>query len=178
MYKLLSFLVLATMLLFLSCQTAPEAVPPPAPEPGPTQTTEAPRPATPAPQTNVPAQAPVSLVNGLDMTGAQRYVVLDGDTLNDITRRFYGQLTGVGVAGTNNGFYYPILMMASPEANIADPDLIFPNMSLNIPDLRRNLANPASREAIRNFLRQVADIYDRKDIPVESEGLRRLANSL
>ena len=176
----MSFLVLATLLLFLSCQTAPVAAPQPspasAPGPGPAQAAETPRQTTPAPQTT--GQASVSLVNGLDLTGAQRYIVVDGDTLNEITRRFYGHLTDVGMAGRSNGFFYPILMLASPEANIADPDLIFPNMSLNIPDLRRNLANPTSREAIRNSLRQTAGIYDRKGIPEESEGLLRLANSL
>ena len=37
--------------------------------------------------------------SALDMTGAQEYIVQRGDTLSEITRRFYGNLTNVGSAG-------------------------------------------------------------------------------
>ena len=186
---LLTFVV---VLIFLSCgstptvgtgtgtSTAPATTPAPAPAPTP-----APAPApviTPTPPPPPPVQpASVSgqnFVNGIDLTGARRYTVEDGDSLNQIARRFYGGLTGVGLAGTNNGFYYPVLILASPQNNITDPDFILPGMELNIPDLSRNLANSSSREAIRNYLRQVANIYNRKGIEIEEEGLLRLANSL
>lgn len=113
----------------------------------------------------------------LDLTGAQQYTVVRRDTLSQIARRFYGNLTNVGIAGERNGFFFPIIMMAS-GSNIVDPDLIRPGMRLTIPDLRRNLDNPSSRDAIRNSLLQVAEIYSKKNRPVEVEGLRRLANSL
>ena len=184
MQKLMFFLALTTMLCFLSCQTAPQTAPPP-PEPEPeeevAQVEEVESGSEPiqARETIVVEQVPIMImVNNLDISEAQRYTVVIGDTLSQITRRFYGHLTDVGLAGSSNGFYYPILILASPESNIVDPDLIFPDTDLNIQDLRRNLANPVSREAIRDFLRQAADIYYRKGILEERDGLLRLANSL
>jgi hypothetical protein len=113
----------------------------------------------------------------LDMTGAQDYTVVKGDTLSQITRKYYGNLTSVGEAGDHNGFYFPVIMLAS-DSHIADPDLIEPNMKLKIVDLKRNLDNPSSRKAIKDCLNEVAVVYNKKDKPAEEAGLKKLANSL
>ena len=114
----------------------------------------------------------------LDMTGAQDYVVVRGDSLSQIARRFYGNLTDVGQAGASNGFYFPVIMLASEDSHIVDPDLIEPGLILKIPDLTRNLANAGARRAIKDCLIDVAYVYNRKNRPAEEEGLRRLADSL
>ena len=113
----------------------------------------------------------------LDFTGAQEYVVVRGDTLSEITRRFYGNLTNVGDAGSNNGFYFPVIMMAS-DSHIVDPDFIEPGMRLTIIDLRRNLDNPVARQAIKEALIDVSHVYERRGRTAEQDGLRRLAYSL
>ena len=111
------------------------------------------------------------------MSGASDYTVLPGDFLSEITRRFYENLTNVGQAGTRNGFYYPLLMHAS-DGQITDPDLIFPDMKLKIPDLVKNLANPDSRRTIKTLLAQAAILYRSKSLPDEAEGLQKLADWL
>ena len=113
----------------------------------------------------------------LDMTGAQSYTVVSGDSLVRITHRFYGTLTDVGEAGPQNGFYFPIIMLAS-DSNIVDPDLIEPGMVLKIPDLKRNLANSGAHKAIKDCLNDVAYVYNRKGNTASEEGLKRLASSL
>jgi hypothetical protein len=113
----------------------------------------------------------------LDLTGARNYTVVRGDTLSGIARNFYGSLTGVGDAGPQNGFYFPVIMMAS-GGNIVDPDLIEPGMQLRIPDLKRNLDNPGARRAIKDALNDVAYVYSRKNSRSVEQGLRKLANSL
>jgi len=113
----------------------------------------------------------------LDMTGAQDYTVAKGDTLSQITRKYYGSLTDVGDAGANNGFYFPVIMMAS-NAKIVDPDLIEPGMNLKVPDLKKNLANASARKAIKDCLIDVAYVYNKKGQTATEEGLKKLANSL
>lgn len=113
----------------------------------------------------------------LDMTGAQEYTVQSGDTLSGIARRYYGSLTNVGNAGASNGFYFPIIMMASNHT-IVDPDLIEPGMKLRIPDLTRNLANAQSRKGIKECIGDVAHIYNRRGRTSDEQGLTTLANSL
>jgi hypothetical protein len=113
----------------------------------------------------------------LDMTGAQDYTVVSGDTLTAITRKYYGSLSDVGSAGPSNGFYFPVIMLASGHS-IVDPDLIEPGMKLMIPDLKRNLANSTSRKAIKDCLNDVAYVYNRKGNSSTEEGLKTLANSL
>jgi len=113
----------------------------------------------------------------LDMTGAQDYTVVKGDTLSQITRKYYGSLTDVGDSGPNNGFYFPVIMMAS-DSKIVDPDLIEPGMNLKVPDLKLNLANPAARKAIKDCLNDVAYVYNKKGVAVTEDGLKKLANSL
>ena len=111
------------------------------------------------------------------MSGAAEYTIIPGDFLSEITRTFYGNLTDVGPAGRRNGFYFPVLMLAS-EGQITDPDLIFAGEKLRIPDLIKNLANPDSRRTIKNILSQVAILYRNKYLPDEADGLQRLADSL
>jgi len=113
----------------------------------------------------------------LSMENSQSYTVVAGDTLSQITRRFYGNQTNVGEAGAQNGFYFPVIMMAS-DSHIVDPDFIEPGMVLTIPDLRINLNNPTARKAIKDALLDVAHVYERKDRKAEEEGLVRLSNSL
>ena len=113
----------------------------------------------------------------LDMTGAQNYTVVRGDSLSQITRQHYGSLTGVGDSGPNNGFYFPVIMLAS-DSHIVDPDLIEPGMSLKIVDLKRNLDNPVSRKAIKDCLNDVAYVYNKKGVAATEDGLRKLAASL
>jgi LysM repeat protein len=113
----------------------------------------------------------------LIMDGAQDYTVAAGDTLTAITRKHYGPLTEVGEAGPNNGFYFPVIMMAA-DSEIVDPDKIEPGMKLKIVDLKKNLANPVSRAAIKDCLKDVAYVYNKKGSAVTEEGLTKLANSL
>ena len=114
----------------------------------------------------------------LDMTGAQEYIVQRGDTLSEITRTFYGNVENVGIAGLRNGFYFPLLMLASRHATIVDPDQIEPGMRLVVPDLAKNIANAGSRQAIKEFLTDVAYVYNRKNDPITESGLLALARSL
>ena len=113
----------------------------------------------------------------LDMSGAQDYTVVRGDTLSQITRNYYGTLTGVGDSGPNNGFYFPVIMMAS-ESKIVDPDLIEPGMKMKIVDLKKNLDNPSARKAIKDCLNDVAYVYNKKGNTATEDGLKKLANSL
>ncbi|MDR1058644.1 MAG: LysM peptidoglycan-binding domain-containing protein [Treponema sp.] len=113
----------------------------------------------------------------LIMDGAQDYTVAAGDSLSAITRKYYGPLTDVGAAGPNNGFYFPVIMMTA-DSEIVDPDKIEPGMKLKIVDLKKNLADPVSRAAIRNCLNDVAYVYNKKGAAVTEEGLKKLADSL
>jgi hypothetical protein len=116
--------------------------------------------------------------SSLDMYGCQEYTVVWGDTLSKITRRYYGKLADIGEAGYKNGFYFPILMMASPDSRIVDPDLIIPGVKLKIIDLERNLANPAAHKAIKDSIKEIAYIYQAKNKPAEETGLIKLSDSL
>jgi hypothetical protein len=112
----------------------------------------------------------------LIMDGAQEYTVVSGNSLSGITRNHYRSLTGVGEAGPNNGFYFPVIMMAS-DTEIVDPYKIEPGMKLKIVDLKKNLDNPESRAAIKDCLNDVAYVYNKKGSAVTEEGLKKLANS-
>ena len=195
MKKIFICLVITATFIFMSCQSAPA----PASSSGQASTQPSTSTTTPAQTTQTPAVTSRPQINGnvtqekvnealgqiysnyrgkLDMAGASEYVVVRGDTLSQITRRFYGTLTDVGLAGTTNGFYFPILMISSPECEIVDPDLIEIGMVLRIPDLKKNLANSTARQAIIECLTDVAYIYNKKGKPDEEEGLLILANSL
>ena len=185
MKKLFVFLVIVSAFVAFSCASAP----PPASS---SARTSSPAPAATPASTPAPAPAPAaetpsrpaggatqgSNSTNLDLSDAQDYTVVRGDTLSQITRRYYGRLTDVGAAGTTNGFYFPVLMLASTESDIVDPDLIEIGMKLKVPDLKKNLASPISRRAIIDCLKEAANIYRRKGKPDEEQGLLRLANSL
>jgi LysM repeat protein len=181
MKKYFFCLFVLPVLFCLSCATAPDTPAPAAQSGAAQQPAATPPPSTAATPAATPASPSAPLVlassTGLDMSGAANYTVVFGDFLSEITRTFYGNFTDVGPAGKRNGFYFPLLMLAS-EGQINDPDLIFPGMILKIPDLRRNLANPDSRRAIKNILAQTAILYGNKRLQDEAEGLRRLADSL
>jgi hypothetical protein len=114
----------------------------------------------------------------LDMSGSRDYTVVRGDTLSEITRRYYGNLPNVGEAGFHNGFYFPVIMLASPDSHIVDPDLIYPGLTLKIIDLQRNLDNPESHQAIKDSLEDIAHVYHAKNKLAEEAGLIKLSNSL
>jgi hypothetical protein len=113
----------------------------------------------------------------LILDGAQDYAVVSGDTLSAITRKYYGSLTDVGTAGPTNGFYFPVIMMAA-DSEIVDPDKIEPGMKLKVVDLKKNLANPGARAAIKSCLNDVAYVYNKKGDAATEDGLKKLAASL
>jgi len=160
------------LVLFLSffvlyaCTTAPSA---PVSEPASTQEpAAAPAPAAtppPSPSQEPPktAAAP-SRTTDLVLDGADAYTVVRGDTLSEISRRKY-----------QNGFYYPLIMMASNNI-IEDQDLIEPGMVLTIPKIQINLNDAKARQSMKKFFLEIADITERKR-PSDAAGLRSLANS-
>jgi len=105
---------------------------------------------------------------GLDYTGAGAYTVKKGDTLSEISKHAY-----------NDGFYYPIIMLAS-RGVVINPDKILPGMELTLPDLERNKANPTSRKAMKNCLNGFATIEKNKENPNKGliEGFRKRADEL
>ena len=102
----------------------------------------------------------------LILDGATTYTVARGDTLSAISRAQY-----------NNGFYFPVIMMASSDI-VLDPDKIEPGMVLTVPDLQKNLNDARAKTNIKNFLMDIAKIEDDRDRPRDAEGLRNLANTL
>jgi hypothetical protein len=102
----------------------------------------------------------------LILAGAKSYNVVRGDTLTAISRREY-----------NNGFYFPLIMLASSDV-VLDPDKIEPGMKLTVPDLQRNLNDAKAKGRIKSFLNEVADIEVRRNRPQDADGLRKLADSL
>ena len=105
---------------------------------------------------------------GLDFTGAGTYTVKKGDTLSDISKHAY-----------NDGFYYPIIMLAS-RGVVINPDKIQPGMELTIPDLERNKANPTSRKSMKNCLNGFASIEKTKPNPNQDliDGFKKRASEL
>jgi hypothetical protein len=104
--------------------------------------------------------------NDLILDGAQSRTVVKGETLSEISRNVY-----------NNGFYFPLIMLASRDV-VVDPDKIEPGMKLTIPDLQKNLNDPKARASIKSFLLEIAVIEDKRKRPEDAKGLRQLSNSL
>ncbi|MDR2433881.1 MAG: hypothetical protein LBD47_04870 [Treponema sp.] len=106
------------------------------------------------------------------LEGAQTHLVVWGDSLAKLARTYYGR---------GNGYYFPLIMLASRDV-VSSPDEIIPETRLTIPDLQRNLDNPVSRRRLKEYINEVADMYDRNsgnswDIETR-DGLRSLASSL
>jgi hypothetical protein len=104
----------------------------------------------------------------LILEGAKTYTVVKGDTLSAITRSNYGG---------SNGYYFPLIMLASSDV-VLDPDLIEPGMGLTIPDLQKNLNDAAARGHLKNFLNEIAVVYEKKGREEVKERLKVLAASL
>jgi nucleoid-associated protein YgaU len=108
------------------------------------------------------------------LDGAKKYTVKSGDTLSKITIANYG-------SANDYGYFFPLIMMASPEAGVGDPELIEPGMVLTIPDLQKNLDNAEARAAIKAFLLDIAKIYgniNKAHSALTQENLTALSNSL
>jgi len=107
-------------------------------------------------------------VTGLDYTGAVKYTVKKGDTLSNISRNVY-----------NDGFYYPVIMLAS-RGVVINPDKIEPGMELTIPNLEINIANANCRKSIKNCLNGLADIERIKPGAMKDliDGLKKRADAL
>ena len=106
--------------------------------------------------------------SSLILDGAKDYTVVSGDTLSAITQKNYGD---------QNTYYFPVIMLASND-EVKDPDLIRPGMKLVIPDLQKNLNNPGSRAKMKDYLKEIATVYNRKGNPTVEKNLIDLSNSL
>jgi hypothetical protein len=95
----------------------------------------------------------------LILDDAQSYTVVSGDYLAAITRKFYS---------SGNGYFFPLIMLASSEM-VLDPELIEPGMVLTIPNLQRNLDDPTARAYLKEFLRDIADVYEQKTAAITDE---------
>lgn len=106
--------------------------------------------------------------SSLILEGAQSYTVVAGDTLSDITAKFYGE---------GKGNYFPVIMLASNEV-VLDPNLIEPGMTLTIPDLQKNINNANTRAKMKSYFKDVADIYQRRGNAGMETKLLEIAASL
>jgi hypothetical protein len=104
----------------------------------------------------------------LILDGASTYTVVKGDTLSQIATAKYGK---------GNGIYFPLIMLASSEV-VLDPDLIEPGMKLTVPVLTKNLEDAAAKAHVKNFLNEIAKIYDTKERDKDAEALRAKAKEL
>jgi LysM repeat protein len=147
--------------MFFACGSLPSSSDP-ASASSPTATAS-----TPASSSQQPSNAAASSSRTTDLIldGSEAYTVVRGDTLSKISQSKY-----------RNGFYYPLIMMASNNI-VKDQDLIRPGMVLTIPRLQVNLDDPRARESMKRFFIEIANITERKR-PNDAAGLRRLANSL
>jgi hypothetical protein len=171
MKKSVILLVVLSLAVFvISCATEP------APAPAPVSEQPAPPPPAPAPEQPPPPppEEPAfetvyeQHTDDLILEGAKSYSVVNTDTLSKITRANYG---------SDNGYFFPIIMLAS-RGTVTDPDLIEPGMSLTVPDLQRNLNDPGARRKIKEFLNEIADVYNRKGKAETRDRLRALSSSL
>jgi hypothetical protein len=167
MKKIFVLMLIPVLLVIFSCATTEPAPPPPAPAAQPAPPPPPPPPPAPAP---APAAEEVyeTYSNDLILEGAKPYTVARTDTLSKITRAHYGG---------RNGYFFPIIMLASRET-VTDPDLIEPGMVLTIPDLQKNLDDPGAKAKMKEFLNEIAGVYDRKGQPTIRDQLRALASSL
>jgi len=150
------FVLFVSVFMFFACG----GTPPPAPAPAP----ESPPPA-PAPPPAPEPEAPPARATDLVLDGASTYTVVRGDTLSIISKKIY-----------KNGFYYPLIMMASKNI-VNNQDYILPGTVLTIPNLQANLDDTRARESMKKFFLEVANTTDRKR-PADAAGLRKLVREL
>jgi len=156
--------LILSFLVFFACASEPPASEPES-SPGPVSS-PAPAPSTPAPPPQQPSNPPsYSRPTDLILDGAETYTVVRGDTLTKISRNKY-----------KNGFYYPIIMMASSNV-VKDQDKITPGMRLTIPRLEANLNDSRAKESMKKYFLEIASITERKR-PRDAAGLRSLVNSM
>jgi len=168
MKKVFFCLVLVfSVFVFFACASTPPSAPSSEPAASPDATPAASAPATTPQQTTNTPSPPASAPSNTDiiLSGSETYTVVWGDTLTKIARSKYG-----------NGFYYPLILMASSNV-IKDQDRIIPGMKLTIPRLQANLDDSRARASIKRFFLETASITERKR-PRDAVGLRNLANSL
>jgi len=103
---------------------------------------------------------------GLILDGAQKYTVKSGDSLVSIARAHYG-----------NGFYYPVIMLASNSV-IKDPYKLRQGMELTVPNLETNLKDSGAVRSIKGVMLDCADIDEIRGFGDTAKDLRVLANSL
>jgi hypothetical protein len=172
MKKIAILLIVLSLAVFvISCATEPAPAPEqPASSPPPPPPPSPPPPPPPPPPQEEPTLETVYEQHASDLIleGAKSYSVVYADTLSKITRNNYG---------STNGYFFPIIMLASRET-VKDPDLIEPGMNLTIPDLQRNLNDPGARQKIKEFLNEIADVYNRKGKAETRDRLRALSSSL
>ena len=120
----------------------------------------APAPATPAPTTQQP--------QGLVLDGAANYTVVKGDTLAGIAASRYGG---------SNMYFFPLIRLANASA-VPDPDVIEVGTTLVIPNLQRNLDNPAANGLIRADMLAIAGQYEKQSKPNAAKTLRNLATRI
>ncbi|MDR2740015.1 MAG: LysM peptidoglycan-binding domain-containing protein [Treponema sp.] len=110
----------------------------------------------------------------LILDGAVDYEVKSGDRLTGIARQFYGSGEQFGVS---NGYFFPLIMLASNDL-VQDPDLIEPGMTLSVPDLQRNLDSADARQAMKEFFRDIAGVYEQKAGDETRDDRRKLAEQI
>jgi hypothetical protein len=98
----------------------------------------------------------------LILDGAKDYSVVTGDGLIKIAQKNWSSVSGIPNAGKNNGNYFPVFLIASPDSGIVDPDVIEIGTKLTIVDLKKNLDNPGARAAIKGSIASVAALYESK----------------
>jgi len=151
-----------SVFVFFACGTQPPA-PAAAPEPAPAPAQ------TPAPAPAQTPPPPPERAHDLVLDGAEYYTVVHRDTLSHIARIKYG---------ANNGFYYPLIIMASRDI-VEDQDVIEIGTVLTIPNLQANLNDARARASMKAFFLEVADITEREHKrPKDAAGLRKLAGTL
>jgi phage tail protein X len=99
-----------------------------------------------APAPNVPD------ASSLNLTASQVHSVVQGDTLSKIARRYYGE---------QGAYYFPLILFANRD-QISDPDVLYPGMQLDIPELRIDLINEVARAELKNYTMELAYWYARK----------------
>jgi hypothetical protein len=167
--KMKKLLIILLTLCFVFALVVSCIAPPPPPPPEPVR--EAP---PPPPAPTVPPPQPQTIT----LDGVSFYTVRSGDTLSSIAISHYG---------TGNGYYYPLIALASKVGRIdnvnvdvvEDIDLIEPGWQLAIPDLQRNLDNSVARRIIKTYMGgEVANINEARGRYDDAAELRKLADSL